>query len=97
MEQQGRKWVLEPSGEGTFNATAGDVIGTGELEFAGNSIFLEYVLRIPYGDGHVDVRVDDRMYQVAPDLLINESEMTKFGIRVGSILLVIQKTGVKDA
>jgi hypothetical protein len=92
-EKQRRKWVLEPSGVGSFNATAGDVIGTGKLELAGNSIFLEYILRIPYRDGHVDVHVDDRMYQVAPDLLVNESQMTKFGVNVGSILLVIQKTG----
>lgn len=84
-----RKWVLTPTSTGRYTATAGDVIGEGALEVAGNSVFLDYVLRIPYGDGTVDVRVDDRMYLVAPGVLVNESEMRKFGVRVGSILLVI--------
>jgi len=46
-------------------------------------------LQVPYGDGSVDVRVDDRMYLVSPDILINESSMSKFGWRVGNLVLVI--------
>ena len=88
-ETQQRIWTLRPNGEGGYTGTAGDVIGTGELYLAGNSLFLDYVLRIPYGDSSVDVRVDDRMYLVSPNVLINESIMKKFGVRVGSIDLVI--------
>ena len=67
------------------------MVGEGKLERSGNALFLDYVLRIPYDDSTIDVRVDDRMYQVAPDILLNESIMTKFGVQVGSILLVIVK------
>ena len=88
-EAQQRIWTLRPTGEGSYSGTAGDVLGSGELRLAGNSLFLDYVLRIPYGDSTVDVRVDDRMYLVSADVLINESSMTKFGVRVGSIDLVI--------
>lgn len=91
--EENRKWVLAPAGQDRYTATAGDVTGEGELRVAGNSVFLDYVLRVPYGDGTVDVRVDDRMYLVAPGVLINESVMTKFGVRVGSILLVILHSG----
>ena len=70
---------------------AGDVVGGGVMGVAGNSAFLDYVLRIAYGESTVDVRVDDRMYLVSPDVLVNESIMTKFGLRVGSLLLVILK------
>lgn len=52
---------------------------------------MEYVLRIPYRDGTIDVRVDDRMYLLTPDLLVHQSIMKKFGVRVGSILLVISR------
>lgn len=90
--EDNRKWTLTPTGRDRYVATAGDVIGDGELRVSGNSVFLDYVLRVPYGDGTVDVRVDDRMYLVAPGVLINESVMTKFGVRVGSILLVILQT-----
>jgi hypothetical protein len=88
-ELQQRIWTLAPNGDGSYTGTAGDVVGPGIMTLAGNSLFLDYVLQIPYGDSTVDVRVDDRMYLVAPDILINESVMKKFGIKVGSIDLVI--------
>lgn len=88
-EQQKRVWRLRPQNDGSYIGTAGDVQGEGQLSVAGNSAFLDYVLTVPYGDGTVDVRVDDRMYLVAPGVLINESELKKFGVRVGSLLLVI--------
>jgi hypothetical protein len=86
-----RVWRLEPQGQGIYRATAGDVVGNGEARVAGNAMFLEYVLRVPYGDGTIDLAIDDRMYLVTPDRLINESVMRKFGLRVGEILLVIER------
>jgi Protein of unknown function (DUF3833) len=90
-EQQKRIWTLQRQANGTYLATAGDVTGAGVLEQSGNSVFLDYVLQIPYGDGTIEVKVDDRMYLLTPDLLINESKLFKFGVRVGELLLVIQR------
>ncbi len=90
-EEQRRVWTLRPTGEGTYVGTAGDVVGEGQVSVAGNAMFLDYVLRIPFGDGTLDLRIDDRMYLVRPDVLINESKMKKFGARVGEILLVIER------
>jgi hypothetical protein len=90
-EAQRRIWTLRPNGEGMYTGTAGDVVGAAHLQQSGNSVFLDYVLQVPYGDGTVDVRVDDRMYLVSPDVLINESRMSKFGWRVGDLLLVIAR------
>jgi hypothetical protein len=78
-----------PLGNGLYTGGANDVVGPGTIKSAGNSLFLEYVLRIPYGDSTLDLRVDDRMYLVSPNVLINESRMSKFGIQVGSIDLAI--------
>lgn len=86
-----RVWTLTPAGPNRYVGTAGDVVGEGEVTIAGNSMFLDYVLRIPYGDGTLDLRIDDRMYLVSPDVLINESRMVKFGLQVGEILLVIER------
>lgn len=90
-EKSRRVWTLTPSGQGRYTGTAGDVVGEGHVRVAGNSMFLDYVLRIPYGDSTMDLRIDDRMYLVTPDILINESRMTKFGVEVGAILLVIER------
>jgi Protein of unknown function (DUF3833) len=90
-EKDRRVWTLTPAGKDRYIGTAGDVVGNGEISVAGNSMFLDYVLRIPYGDGTLDLHVDDRMYLVSPDVLINESRMIKFGLSVGEILLVIRR------
>jgi len=90
-EKQRRVWTLTPNGDNRYIGTAGDVIGESEIQISGNSMFLDYVLRIPYGDGTIDIAIDDRMYLVSPSVLINESGMSKFGINVGTLLLVIQR------
>ena len=86
-----RVWKLQTNSTNNYTGTAGDVVGEGEVRVAGNSAFLDYVLRIPYGDGTLDVRIDDRMYLITPSVLLNESALKKFGIKVGELLLVIQK------
>ena len=86
-----RVWTLTPAGQGLYRGTAGDVVGEGELRVAGNSMFLDYVLRVPWRDGSIDLRIDDRMYLIDERTLINESSMRKFGVEVGQLLLVIQR------
>ena len=88
-EEQRRVWTLEPDGNGGYIGRAGDVVGDGTLSFAGNAVFLDYVLRVPYRGDTIDLRVDDRMYLVEPNVLINESKLSKFGFGVGRILLTI--------
>ena len=89
-----RVWRFRPTGGDSYDGTAGDVVGTGKVTVAGNSAFLDYVLRIPYRDGTIDVRIDDRMYLVTPSTLLNESSLRKFGFKVGELLLVIQRRNV---
>lgn len=88
-EQQTRVWTLTPSGDNSYVATAGDVVGEGLARWQGSAFFLEYTLRIELEDGPVDVRIDDRMYRIGEHVLINESRLEKFGLGVGEILLTI--------
>lgn len=90
-EKQRRVWTLIRQEDGSYTGTAGDVVGEGKGEIAGNSMFLKYVLAVVYGEGTINLVIDDRMYLVAPDMLVNESEMRKFGMHVGQIILVIRK------
>ena len=88
-EQQTRIWTLTPNGDQTFIGTAGDVVGEGLARWEGNAMFLDYTLRIELENGPIDVRIDDRMYRVSDNIVINESKMRKFGIGVGDILLTL--------
>lgn len=90
-EESRRVWTLEPTAADAYRATAPDVVGDGVAKVAGNAMFLDYVLQVPYKDGTIDVRIDDRMYLTSSNVLINESVMTKLGFRVGEILLTITR------
>ncbi len=88
-ELQSRVWRLMLEADGSYVATAGDVKGAGQAVTAGNAMFLDYVLTIPFNEGTIDVSVDDKMYRVHDNILINESVLRKFGLPVGSILLTM--------
>jgi len=90
-EKQRRVWVLTRQPDGSYIGTAGDVIGEAIGRIAGNSMFLKYVLDVPYGDGTISLTMDDRMYLVEPQTLVNETVMYKLGFRVGEVILVIRK------
>lgn len=88
-EQQKRIWILIPNGNQAYVGTAGDLVGEGLARWQGNAMFLDYTLRIELEDGPIDVKIDDRMYRVSDNVVINESKMRKFGFGVGEILLTI--------
>lgn len=90
-----RVWTLTPE-EGGYRAEAGDVVEPGFMTWRGNAIHMNYVLEVPYGDGTINVRMDDWMYLVTPDTLINETAMSKWGVPVGEVVLVIQRDASPD-
>ena len=90
-EVQKRIWKLSKNASGKLVGSANDVIGNSDLNVAGNSLFMEYVLRVAFGDDTLDLTIDDRMYRVSDTVIINESSMSKWGFDVGQITLAIIK------
>ncbi|MDO6571595.1 DUF3833 domain-containing protein [Gilvimarinus sp. 2_MG-2023] len=90
-EVQYRNWTLTPTNQGSFDATAGDVKGIGKGQFQGNALNLKYTLMIDYNDSKLAVNVDDWMWLVDKNVVMNESTLRKWGFKVGSVQLVIRK------
>jgi len=90
-ESKNRESNEEISGISYYTAVAGDVIGEAPLKVAGNALFLSYLLTIPYKSDAMNVKVDDKMFLVNENTIINESTLYKFGLTVGSITLTILK------
>ena len=89
--QQKRVWTLTPVGSNQWRGTAGDVVGEALGEVAGNTLRWKYVLSLPV-DGEVyQVQLDDWMYLMDKNTMINRSFMTKFGVEVGQITLFFRK------
>lgn len=88
-EIQHRNWTLEPQEDGSYKATAGDVIGEGRAETSGNALKMDYVLEVDYKDRKLALNVEDWMWRVDEDTIINQSTLRKWGFRVGTIQLTI--------
>ena len=89
---QYRTWTFTPisTDEGIkYQATANDTLAATMIDLSGNSFFMNY-----QGDD-IDVNIDDKMYLINDEVLINESVMTKYGIEVGYITLTIIKSPVE--
>ncbi|MFJ3451296.1 DUF3833 domain-containing protein [Pseudomonas sichuanensis] len=89
--RQQRTWTLTPDGPGRWRGRAGDVIGEARGEVAGNALRWQYRLDLPVDGSHWQVDLDDWMYLMDEDTLINRSSMRKFGVEIGQITLFFRR------
>lgn len=90
-ERSQRTWTIQRAEEGHWTATAGDVIGEARFAARGNTLRLDYVLRVPYKGKSLDLKVEDWLYLQPDGLVLNQSVLKKWGLRVGDILTLIRK------
>lgn len=86
-----RIWKLTHTGNGNYVGTANDVIGTASGKTAGSAFYWRYDLEIKVDGEPLVVTLDDWMYLIDQDLLINKSQIIKYGIEVGEVILSIRK------
>jgi len=88
---QRRVWRLKALGQGRYSGAADDVVGEAAGESAGNAFRWNYTLALPV-DGRVwNVALDDWMFLIDEGTVLNRSAMSKFGLHVGDVTLVIIK------
>ncbi|WP_411358323.1 DUF3833 domain-containing protein [Pseudidiomarina salilacus] len=89
--EQKRIWYITKTGPDRYEGRAGDVEGVAEGKVAGNVLNWTYVLNIELDGEPFAVKLDDWLYLVDEDNMINRTQMYKFGINVGEITLYIGK------
>ncbi|WP_201533130.1 DUF3833 domain-containing protein [Psychrobacter immobilis] len=82
-----RIWRLTRQADGSWRGTAGDVVGEATGDVIGNTLHWQYVLDLPVGEKTYKVNLDDWMYLIDKDVILNRSVMKKFGVELGSITL----------
>lgn len=90
-EKLHRTWTMKPHGNKKFIATAGDIVGDASMIAEGNSVMIDYTMRIPYGNGTLDIDVRDWLHLQDDGVILNHSKMKKFGIDVGELVITIIK------
>ena len=86
-----RCWTMRFAGDGTFAATAPDVVGEAAGRQSGNAAAMRYRLRVPRGNGEIVVDMVDWFYLLHDGTLINKARMSKFGMKVGELAVSFRK------
>ncbi|HTN35002.1 MAG TPA: DUF3833 domain-containing protein [Marinobacter sp.] len=90
-EQQRRVWHLVKKAGGHYEGTADDVVVAAEGQTQGFALNWQYTLAIPV-DGKVwDINFNDWMFQLDDRRVLNRAEMTKLGVKVGEVTLLIER------
>jgi hypothetical protein len=89
-KKERRVWHIVKTGD-RYSGSAGDVVGRAAGEAAGNTLRWAYVLKLPPEQGGYEVDVDDWMFLLDDETLLNRSTINKFGIRFGDITISFRK------
>lgn len=90
-EKSTRTWYLQKIGENQYQGYADDVIGTAKGRTSGAALYWNYDLEIEVDGALYQVNLDDWMFLIDENRLFNTTEMTKFGFRVGTLILYIER------
>jgi hypothetical protein len=88
-----RVWTITKVDAGTYKGTADDVVGEALGEAAGNALRWRYTLKLPVDGKVYEVQFDDWMYLQDDEVMLNYSAMSKFGFRLGEVILSFRRRG----
>lgn len=88
---QRRIWRLNRHEGGRYTGRADDVVGEAQGQTAGNAFRWNYTLRLPVDGTEYEVNFDDWMFLVDERVMLNRATMSKFGVRLGEVLLSFTK------
>jgi len=86
-----RVWRLTKHEDGRYTGRADDVVGEAEGQTSGNAFRWNYTLRLPVDGSIYEVQFDDWMFLIDDRVMLNRATMSKFGIRLGEVLLSFNK------
>jgi hypothetical protein len=86
-----RIWTLTKTGDDTWTGTAPGVLGTASGIERGDTFNWKYKIDLPIKDGTMRVKFDDWMWLLEDDRLLNRAYVSRFGVRLGEVILFFEK------
>ncbi len=90
-EVQRRVWYLSKLSDGQYAGRADDVVGTALGKTEGFALNWGYTLQVPIDGEIMEFQLDDWMYLIDENRLLNRATMKKFGIPVAELTLYIER------
>ncbi len=89
--RQRRIWRVRQLPDGRYTGRADDVVGEAQGQARGNALRWNYTLALPVEGRTWNVQMDDWMYLVNREVMLNRTTMTKFGVRLGEVTLSFRR------
>ena len=89
-QKQSRKWFLKLGNGNTFTATADDIIGEAHGVISGSTVKMEYQIQLPEDAGGHILSATDWLYLTESGVIMNKSEMRKFGVKVAELIATMR-------
>ncbi len=86
-ETEMRRWNVTNVGDGRFTGICADVVGHASGHLEGNMLSWRYKFRLPLYGRKVSVTFDDVMVLQDAGILINRANVSKWGIKLGEVLI----------
>lgn len=96
-ETDKRVWKIKIKDGGVYEGQADDVIGSASGVAKGNALNWQYTMDLPIGNKKVKVKFDDWMFLQADNVLINRAVVSKWGIKMGTVIIFFEKDTRKNS
>lgn len=93
-EKTRRIWTISKTGKHDFTGTADDVAGNAQGSSYGNTLNWNYKINLSVDGTNWLISFDDWMFLQPDGVLLNRAVMSKFGFRVGEVIISFQKRPV---
>jgi hypothetical protein len=84
-------WTLTKVDANRYRGVADDVVDEARGEAYGNALRWQYTVKLPVDAKVYEVQFDDWMYLMDEQVMLNYSTMSKFGFRLGEVVLSFRK------
>ena len=86
-----RIWRISKTDNHRYIGRADDVKGEATGVAYGNALQWRYTLLLPVDGKTYEVQFDDWMYLMDGEMMLNKSEMRKFGFKLGEVVIAFRK------
>lgn len=90
-ERATRLWTIRRVGDGLYEGTAADVVGTARGRAVGRAMNWVYEFELPRGQSTMRVTMDDWMFLQDDEVMLNRTTVRKFGIKLGEVVIFFRK------
>ncbi|MES9940226.1 MAG: DUF3833 domain-containing protein [Candidatus Thiodiazotropha sp. 6PLUC2] len=89
---QQRVWLINRVDKHNYTGTALDIVGEAKGQAYGSSLQWQYKMDLSINNKDWRVHFNDWMFLIDEETLVNRAEVTKFGIKIGEVLLFFRKS-----